>query len=321
MKLVVEGQLLSVFIPTRKNSDKPSKYPKFHYKGCQWKIVKAQRRFYSKIDASIPMFPFHLNAFSGRIRVEYICGTYHKAKAKLQDLLKVTQIGRFQSDGNGLIEWSEFWIEEKHKRKTPEYWKKRKRPRYRLKIHKFLPHNLPYAILLLIKYGLLHDFYHCKNGKGGIYPSKIYYEPEIQDQKFADLVRLSHSKTNHILVNTAQEYDQISASITRKFRSPRPSRYNWKGSKRTKDIDFRQLADQIKQVVDKGNINQLYELVHNSSELGMLNEALEYGHSSLKLHLLLIVNIIVQDYRKGKLDDYITNFNKLHGNSSTRRAI
>jgi hypothetical protein len=65
------------------------------------------------------------------------------------------------------------------------------------------------------------------------------------------------------------------------------------------EIDFAKLASEIAQVSE--NVWKLYDFIYQSQELTQLAESLEYGHSSLKTHLLLIANLIVQDWLAGRL--------------------
>lgn len=58
---------------------------------------------------------------------------------------------------------------------------------------------------------------------------------------------------------------------------------------------------------------KLYELVYQSEDLECLIEGLEYGHTSLRMHLLIIVNLIVQEWLAGRL----TNLS--HGRDSVKQ--
>lgn len=84
--------------------------------------------------------------------------------------------------------------------------------------------------------------------------------------------------------------------MTRKVRSPRTNRYTWE-AKGT--IDF-ELVAQVLTSHEK-NIWRLYAYIYESKELKQVSESLDYGHSSLQYQLLLIVNLIVQDFLKGIL--------------------
>ncbi|MFX0206305.1 MAG: hypothetical protein ACFFDT_09975 [Candidatus Hodarchaeota archaeon] len=48
-----------------------------------------------------------------------------------------------------------------------------------------------------------------------------------------------------------------------------------------------------------------------SKDLGLLNETLEYGHTSLRVHLLKMANLVVRDYEHGYLDDFQRQYTPL----------
>ena len=48
------------------------------------------------------------------------------------------------------------------------------------------------------------------------------------------------------------------------------------------------------------NVFKLYDYILNSRELDLINESFDYGHSSLKQHLLVIANLIISDFQKGE---------------------
>ena len=153
-------------------------------------------------------------------------------------------------------------------------------------------------------YALCHDFV-----KTRIHPPKIYHEPNFNDTQFLELLRKSHDKIDNDIVKVNNFYDRIASSKTRKFRSRRLNRYNWDNALNfwENKVDFQQLASEIKEFVDNKDVRGLYEYVHNSKDLSKLSEAFEYGHTSLKLHLLLMANMIVDDYLKGKLASFLKN--------------
>ncbi|MHA2500579.1 MAG: hypothetical protein ACXAEL_13510, partial [Candidatus Hodarchaeales archaeon] len=45
-----------------------------------------------------------------------------------------------------------------------------------------------------------------------------------------------------------------------------------------------------------------------SKELDQSNEAFEFGHTSLKFHLLIIANLIVRDYLHGYLEGFLGDY-------------
>ncbi|MFX1250548.1 MAG: hypothetical protein ACFFCZ_02950 [Promethearchaeota archaeon] len=140
------------------------------------------------------------------------------------------------------------------------------------------------------RYALLHDFAHTVNHK-----SKIYVEAEVEE---LDYLRKHYDKTDDPFILTFQKYDNLSAIITRKIRSPRTNRYNWRAG--TKTIDFNKLAEDITEVA-KRSVGKLYEYIYQSEALDNLNESLQHGHTSLRSHLLVLANLIVRDYQRGNL--------------------
>ncbi|MFX0115068.1 MAG: hypothetical protein ACFFB3_11020 [Candidatus Hodarchaeota archaeon] len=77
------------------------------------------------------------------------------------------------------------------------------------------------------------------------------------------------------------------------------NRYTWQAKESL--IDFQKLAEEIKHA--SKNIWKLYSYIYNNEELSKLNESLEYGHTTLRAHLLLTTNLIVQNFLTGKLED------------------
>jgi hypothetical protein len=205
-------------------------------------------------------------------------------RQKLRSLLEKKYIGKLQKEGLGEIKWIGGYIELKALKEERSV-KGRK-----LRIRKGLPLKLTPLQKQLLEYSLLHDFFHTPK-----HQSKIHYEPLIIDQKLVDRLRNHHNKTNDPIINKFQYYDRLAASITRKIRSPIISRYNWQAKRKLKKIDFKQLAKNIQEVANT-NIWNLYSYIYNSKELRVINESMNYGHSSLRNHLLVIANLIVQTF-------------------------
>ena len=231
------------------------------------------------------MLPYSFICYLGKIELRYSCSNVTKAKQKLHELLNIKSIGRFSSEGLGLIQWLggkvDLSISKLMQNEKQNYHRK-------LKIRKGLPHNIPIQFQKLIQYALLHDFHHASRHK-----SKIYIEPQIEDSNLVQLLKKHHEKTNDPMIMKFQKYDHIAASMTRKYRSPRTNRYNWYSRE---NINFNKLAKEIKEVYN--NIWRLYNYIYNSKELGKLNESLEHGHTSLKKHLLILANLIVQEFQR-----------------------
>ena len=69
---------------------------------------------------------------------------------------------------------------------------------------------------------------------------------------------------------------------------------------------YRYLAEHLTEVINQKNIYKLYQTIYQSKVLNQLNESFEYGHTSLKYHLLLIANLVRRDYLHGKLDSFLS---------------
>ncbi|MHA2499972.1 MAG: hypothetical protein ACXAEL_10440 [Candidatus Hodarchaeales archaeon] len=224
------------------------------------------------------MFPYSFKAYLGKLVLTRRVRNRVAAKRILTDLLEIDAIGKLTNEGMGSIHWLGGELEPG----TSERGKLRRR----LKIRKGLP-RLPLEVQKLIQYGLLHDFYANSH-----HQSKIYVEPELDEPELIDLLREHHTKAPASdLVQQFKRYDQLAALITRTIRSPKTNRYTW-ASQMT--IDFDQLAEKITEA-NKQGVWALYRFIYENKELDQLNESFAFGHSSLKQHLLIIANLIVQD--------------------------
>jgi len=251
----------------------------FHFK-----IKEPRRRYYNEIISLKSMYPYSLICYLGEIEVQCFCKTNGLLKRKLNKLLSIKFISRFWSEGLGQIRWIEGYIDHSAKKKI--------KPIRKVKIRKGLPDQISKKVQKLVQYALLHDFYTTSRHK-----SKIYGEPEINNTKLLELLRQHHEKTDNPLIQTFQHYDRLGARMTRKFRSPRTNRYNWYA---IETIDFANLVDEIVEVAD--HPWKLYEYIYQSQELSHLTESLQHGHTSLRRHLLIVTNLIVQDHLNNKLD-------------------
>ncbi len=279
MQLILEGEILAPII---------SKKTTFRVAGCNMQLIRPRRRWYSKINTGKPMFPYALSCFLGKLEVHYTCKSREKLHRKLQELLQIDQIGPYSHEGLGRVKW-------KTGRIIESYQNKSKKPS-KLRIRKGLPHNLPESIQNLIMVALLHDFVHTTT-----HASKIYQEIPLKDGALLQRLKSHHDKTPDPIIQRLQHYDQIASRITRKIRAPTHDRYNWRSKEET--VDFERLAQDIIQM--SKNVWKLYEYILNNPDLAKITESLEYGHSLLKQHLLIIVNLIVQDFLAGKLEDLI----------------
>lgn len=258
-----------------------TKQTTFELLRCKAQIINPRRRYYSKIQAGRAMYPYSFQCYLGTLELCYKGKSEDDCYRKLQKLLKIKQIGRFSKLGLGKIKWLHGEVtEDKPKAIIRKYPK--------IRIRKGLPHNLPEEVNKLLKYALLHDFAHTERHK-----SKIYIEPEVDD---LERLRKHHDKTDDEFINKFQYYDRLASRITRNIRSPRSNRYNWSSNS---PINFEKLAKEIKEV--SNNLWKLYEYIYKSRKLGQLTESLEYGHTSLRYHLILIANLIVRDFQNKRI--------------------
>lgn len=198
---------------------------------------------------------------------------------RLDDALSIECIGSFTNEGMGHIHWKEA----KKLFKKPIYT-----PR-KIKIRKMLPTNLSEEQQKLLIAMQLHDFVHTER-----HSSKIYTEVTISDEYVYQLAKNHHNyqidSRKIPLLPILQYYDKFSSSISRKFRWTTESRY--RVSELAK-IDFDALAKEIG--TRQYSLYSLYSYIYKSQLLNKINEAINYGFSSLKNHLLLMVNLYIDD--------------------------
>ncbi len=147
---------------------------------------------------------------------------------------------------------------------------------------------------------MLHDFIHTKK-----HPSKIYQQINIEDKEIREACNNHHNGEESInaLLPIVKHYDRLASSISRKKRFKSTSRYDWENG----EIDFKLLKQELEQV--QHSPYQLYSYIYQSKKLGRIVEAMDYGNNSLKKHLLLMVNLAINDFYDEKLkisDDTIS---------------
>ena len=273
--LVLKGKLLTPIVTKKIN---------FKIDGCKASIINPKRRYYTKINTSKPSYPYSFICYLGNLKVSIENQSKATMRRKLTKLLQMTNIGKFRNDGLGQIQWIEGYIRDNGSKEViiPR--------RSKLRIRKGLPLDLTEKQQDLLKYAVLHDFFHTTK-----HQSKIYSEPPLKDQKLVERLRKHHEKTNDPLIRKFQYYDRLAASITRKIRSPIISRYNWQAKRKLQKIDFKKLAKEIQEVTET-NIWNLYRYIYENKELKLLNESMNHEHTKLRNHLVVIANLIVQDF-------------------------
>jgi hypothetical protein len=233
--------------------------------------IHGRPRAFSKLIKGERRAPMTFRAWYGHI--EIIVPDH-----KLEDALAIDSIGRYTHEGMGQLQWKEA-----KKLHIKPFHKPRK-----IAIRKMLPKLSETQENLLIAF-LLHDCVHTER-----HDSKIYNEVDINDDYVYQLVKNHHNHEMNDrrlpLLSTLKYYDQLSSSISRKFRFSTTSRYRVLGIEK---IDFNALKREIE--TRQYSLCALYSYVYKSQILNMINEALSYGFSSLKKHLLLMVNLYIND--------------------------
>ena len=158
----------------------------------------------------------------------------------------------------------------------------------KIKISRMLP-KLSDTHETLMTAMLLHDFVNTER-----HPSKIYTEVIISYEEIYKLAKNHHNYTMYErelpLLSNLQYYNRLSSSISRKFRWSATSRYR---VTELEKIDFNALKKEIE--LRQYSLYALYTFIRNSQVLDKINEALMFGFSSLKNHLLLMVNLYLND--------------------------
>jgi hypothetical protein len=234
--------------------------------------VHGRPRTFGKLTKGVRQAPMTFKAWYGDI--ELVVPPH-----KLEEALAIDTLGRYTHEGMGQIQWKEAKKLPKKPLHTPST----------ITIRKMLPTNLSETQHKLLIAMLLHDCVHNER-----HNSKIYVTIELQDDYVSQLVNNHHNyeldEREIPLLSTLQYYDRLSSSISRKFRFSATSRYR---ISELEKIDFHSLARDLEQRQD--SLYALYSYIFKSQELKKVNEALAYGFSSLKNHLLLMVNLYIND--------------------------
>ena len=233
--------------------------------------IQGRPRTFGKLTKGERRPPMTFRAYFGS--VEFIIPAH-----KLDEALGIEAIGKYTNQGMGKI----IWKAAKHIQKPLHTQKK-------LKIRKMLPTNLSEMQEKLLIAFVLHDFVHTER-----HHSKIYTEVNITDKYVYQLVKNHHNyevdERELPMLSTLQYYDRLSSGISRKFRWTALSRYR---ISEIQKIDFHALKRNIEK--RQYSLYALYTYIRKSQDLQKVNEALSYGFSSLKNHLLLMVNLYIND--------------------------
>lgn len=143
---------------------------------------------------------------------------------------------------------------------------------------------------------MLHDFVHTEK-----HQSKIYQQITIEDEEIRDACFNHHNgeESKNKLLPLVKHYDRLASFVCRKKPFKAISRYNWEKG----EIDFKRLANELEQI--QHSTYKLYQYIYHSKELKRVVESMEYGRNSLRNHLLMMVNLVINDFCANKIT--ITN--------------
>jgi len=206
--------------------------------------------------------------------------------------LQQEALGAHQNEGMGKIQWLE------KREKTPQNKGLIKK---KLVIRKGLGHY-PKPMITAIKALLLHDFVHTSR-----HESKIYQEVNIHNSYIREACKNHHEngeiEQNNWLIPIIKKYDHLASLMKRKIPTPATiSRYDYENG----EIDCKALAEEITE--KQHNIYSLYNCVYYSKNINRFYESMTYAKNKLRNHLLLAVNLLISDFKKGRI---IVQSNKL----------
>jgi len=162
----------------------------------------------------------------------------------------------------------------------------------KFKLRKGIRADYPEELQKLLIALMLHDFVHTEK-----HPSKIFQEVTITNEAIRDACKHHHNSlptenTYHLLI---QYYDGLASYITRK----KPCQTTFRYKKSEGEIDFQKLKEEIE--TNQVNHLKLYNYIFNSNVLKRIVESLHFGNNTLRNHLLVMVNLAINDYYDGKL--------------------
>ncbi|MHA1364976.1 MAG: hypothetical protein ACTSP5_01005 [Candidatus Heimdallarchaeota archaeon] len=242
-------------------------YPKkIHY----GKLVKGERKA-----------PTIKSGYMGYIIVDFP-GVSAQAEKKLTWFLQQESLGTHQNEGMGKIQW----LEKKEINPVKRQPRKKK-----LVIRKGLGKH-PKPLQTAIKALLLHDFVHTEK-----HDSKIYNEIEIHNGFIREACKNHHNgeKSDNWLIPIIKKYDGLAAFLNRRIPRREERRYDYQNG----DIDCKTVAEEITE--KQQNIYSLYNYIYYNKTFARFYETIDFANNKLRKHLLLMVNLLINDFKKGKL--------------------
>ncbi len=294
--------------------------------GCLVKVVgdpkKENKPLFTTVGKLVygkNQYPTVLRGFRGFVKISCVGFSEEQLKRKIEPFLQKSFLGSKTAEGHGRVIWESCEI--KHFTKTfptvtvplsekcPQcknttviYDKvsKLKRctackqtwPYKKLKIRAGIRADYPEELQQLLIALMLHDFVHTEK-----HQSKIYQRIDIEDEEIKEACKNHHNgeESTNPFLPILKHYDKLASSITRK----KPSMTSYRYDKQNGSINFQKLKKELEESQD--NHLKLYTHIYHSKELNRIVESMRYGKNSLRNHLLIMVNLAINDYYDGRL--------------------
>ncbi|MHA1185659.1 MAG: hypothetical protein ACTSXA_04570 [Candidatus Heimdallarchaeota archaeon] len=223
--------------------------------------------------------PTILRGYRGFVKVS--CVGYNKERLllKMNDFLMKRFLGGLTSEGFGKVEWLECEITTHQPSNIPI--------KKKFKIRKGLGVNYPEELKRLLIALMLHDFVDNELHKSKIYRSIIIEDEEIRE---ACLNHHNGDDNTNKLLPLVKYYDSLASLMLRKIKNKANNRYSMNKGK----INFKQLVDELE--VNQHSAHKLYNYIYNSKDLIRIVESLRFGYNNLQNHLLVMVNLAINDF-------------------------
>jgi len=117
------------------------------------------------------------------------------------------------------------------------------------------------------------------------------------DPRFRDACLNHHNgdESTNKLLPLVKYYDRLASMISRKKKVNVHQRYD-KGAHK---INFQQLVQDLEQ--KQYSAYNLYNYIYNSNNLSRIVKSLQYGQNTIKNHILVMVNLAINDFCNSKL--------------------
>jgi len=263
----IKGCKVTISSGTEENEKGYLPYPK---KGHYGKLIKGERKA-----------PTIKKCFQGSW-VMVTLGNGTQAQKKLEWFLGLDNLGAHTNEGMGKIKWLEV-----REINLPKKQPKEKK----LIIRKGLGYY-PKPMVTAIKVLLLHDFVHTEK-----HDSKIYQEVQIKSPFIQEACKNHHNgeKLNNWLLPIIKKYDGLASFLSRRIPRREERRYDYENG----IIDCKIVASEIEEKQE--NINALYNYIYYNETFARFYETIDYANNKLRKHLLLAVNLLINDFKKGKI--------------------